>query len=155
MRKIIFLIALSCSVFTARAQWTPSGTNLYPTNFSTMNVVIGAIDSKGYRLAVGGKAVAEEVVIKLKANWPDYVFETNYKLPSLFEVESFINTHKHLPEVPSAEEVVTNGVALGQMDAILLKKLEELTLYMIELKKENNDLKERLESVEHIIAAGK
>ena len=68
-------------------------------------------------------------------NWPDYVFESGYDLTSLEEVESFINNNKHLPEVPSAKTVEKEGLDLGNMDATLLKKIEELTLHLIELNK--------------------
>jgi hypothetical protein len=101
------------------------------------NVGVGTTDPKGYKLAVAGQAIAEEIVVKLQANWPDYVFEKNYNLRPLAEVENFINQNKHLPEVPAAKEMEANGVNLGEMNMLLLKKVEELTLYVIELKKEN------------------
>ncbi len=107
------------------------------------NIGIGTTDPKGYKLAVAGKAIAEEVVVKLQSNWPDYVFEKNYHLPTLAEVESYINQNKHLPEVPAAKEMEKNGVNLGEMNMLLLKKVEELTLYMIELKKEIEVLKNK------------
>jgi hypothetical protein len=74
---------------------------------------------------------------------PDYVFEKNYNLRPLAEVENYINQNKHLPEVPAAKEMEANGVNLGEMNMLLLKKVEELTLYVIELKKENE--KQQLE----------
>lgn len=101
------------------------------------NVGVGTLDTKGYRFAVAGSAVAEEVVVKLQASWPDYVFESGYKLPSLLELQLYIAQNKHLPGIPSATEVSQTGIALGEMNAKLLKKIEELTLYLIELKKEN------------------
>jgi hypothetical protein len=73
---------------------------------------------------------------------PDYVFESSYKLPPLEEVSSFINKNKHLPEVSSASTMEENGINLGEMNMLLLKKVEELTLYMIELKKENEAQKQ-------------
>jgi hypothetical protein len=100
------------------------------------------------KLAVNGKVLATEVQVALVANWADYVFNDDYELKTLDEVESFIANNKHLPGVPSAKEVNENGVNLGEMDAILLKKIEELTLYMIELKKENSLLKEKLEKLD-------
>jgi hypothetical protein len=113
------------------------------------NVAIGITDPKGYKLAVAGKAIAEEIVVKLQSAWPDYVFEKNYTLPSLTQLEQYIQKNKHLPDVPSAEEVKTNGVSVGEMNAILLKKVEELTLHLIEQdktitmqQKEINELKE-------------
>jgi hypothetical protein len=73
--------------------------------------------------------------------WPDYVFSRNYKLPSLSEVEQFITENQHLPNVPSAAEVKENGIELGEMNAILLQKVEELTLYIIALQKQVDELK--------------
>lgn len=105
------------------------------------NVGIGTTDTQGYKLAVKGKTITEEVVVKLHGNWPDYVFEPSYNLPSLSELEQYIKTNKHLPEVPSASEVKENGLSLGEMNAILLKKVEELTLHLIELKKTDDQLK--------------
>lgn len=93
------------------------------------------------KLAVNGKILATEVQVALVANWADYVFNEDYKLKSLDEVEKFVKENKHLPDVPSAKEVKQNGTNLGDMDAILLRKIEELTLYMIDLKKENEELK--------------
>ena len=101
---------------------------------------IAAGPHTNYALAVGGKIVGQEVIVTLD-NWADYVFEDDYELKSLEEVEDFIESNKHLPDVPSAQEVEENGVSLGEMDAILLRKIEELTLYMIDLKKENEALK--------------
>ena len=102
------------------------------------NVGIGTTDSKGYKLAVAGKAVAEEVNVKLQGNWPDYVFEKEYSLPSLESVQTYINQNKHLPEVPSAKEMEANGINLSEMNMLLLKKVEELTLYVIEQNKRLN-----------------
>ena len=63
-------------------------------------------------------------------DWPDYVFNSTYQLRPLAEVEAFIKTNSHLPEIPSAEEVANEGIDLAEMDASLLKKIEELTLYL-------------------------
>jgi len=112
-------------------------------------VTIGASGtSTGYKLAVGGKAVAEEVVIKLQANWPDYVFEKDYKLPSFNDLELFIKQHKHLPGVPTATEVKDQGIAVGEMNAILLKKVEELTLYILEQQRMIAAQEERIRKLE-------
>jgi hypothetical protein len=117
------------------SQWTTASSNI---NFTTGIVSIGTTTAPtGYKLAVAGKTLTEEVVVKLQANWPDYVFSNSYNLMPLSELESYINQNKHLPEVPSAKEVAENGIAVGEMSATLLKKIEELTLYVIELKKEN------------------
>jgi hypothetical protein len=108
---------------------------------STGNVGIGIGDTHGFRLAVGGKMIAEEVVVQLVANWPDYVFESAYKLPELSDVEKYIILNKHLPGIPSAKDVTANGLEVGEFQAQLLLKVEELTLYVIELKKEIEALK--------------
>jgi hypothetical protein len=99
-----------------------------------------------YTLAVNGSIGAKDVrVEKTSTTWPDYVFDTKYELPSLTDVAAYINTNKHLPEVPSAEEVEKNGHSLGDMDAILLKKVEELTLYIIKQQQEIDTLKKKLD----------
>lgn len=85
-------------------------------------------------LAVNGKITAKEVEVTL-SGWSDFVFNSDYKLRPLCEVEQFIKTNKHLPDVPSEKEVLENGVNLGDMSAVLLQKIEELTLYIIELNK--------------------
>ncbi|AFD06643.1 hypothetical protein [Solitalea canadensis] len=105
------------------------------------NVGIGTTDTKGYKLAVAGNMVAEQVTVKLKGNWPDYVFTPTYNLPSLQETEQHIKEKGHLPGIPSAEEVKNNGVDLGEMNAKLLQKIEELTLHLIEMQKDINQLK--------------
>jgi hypothetical protein len=86
-----------------------------------------------YKLAVCGPIKATEVVVE--TGWCDFVFDKAYKLKSLTEVEKYISENKHLPDVPSAADVAKNGVSLGQSDSVLLQKVEELTLYIIELNK--------------------
>lgn len=95
-------------------------------------------DVKGnvlFRLSPNGKLMVKEVEV-LADLWPDYVFKKGYTLPKLEEVEQFINAKKHLPDMPSEKEIKTNGLNLGDMDALLLKKIEELTLYTIEQQKQ-------------------
>ena len=94
------------------------------------NVGIGTT-TPAEKLSVNGKIRAKEVKVET-ANWPDYVFEPSYLLPDLKTTEQFIKENKHLPEIPSAEEVKANGINLGEINAKLLKKVEELTLYLIE-----------------------
>ncbi|HYG01939.1 MAG TPA: hypothetical protein VD927_05800 [Chryseosolibacter sp.] len=83
-------------------------------------------------LTVKGKIHSEEVIVDLNVPGPDYVFESTYNLPSLESVETYIKANKHLPEVPSAKEMEANGISLSEMNMILLKKVEELTLHLIE-----------------------
>ena len=108
--------------------------------FADRNVGIGTNNTQGYRLAVAGNVIAEEIKIALQTNWPDYVFETNYKLPTLDEVEKYIKANGHLINMPNAEEVKNNGIQLGEMNTKLLEKIEELTLYIIDQQKKINEL---------------
>jgi len=86
----------------------------------------------GYSLVVGGKVLAEEVRVKQISEWADYVFRPDYPLTPLSDVRDYIAAHHHLPDVPSASEVAENGIGLGKMQATLLRKIEELTLHMIQ-----------------------
>ncbi len=105
-------------------------------------VGIGATEFNGdYQLYVAGKVLCTELTVKLEQDWPDFVFDQGYERPSLHEIELFIKENGHLPGVPSAEEVKANGVNTGEMQAILLQKIEELTLELIEVKKELSNLK--------------
>ncbi|WP_420385481.1 hypothetical protein [Roseivirga sp.] len=104
------------------------------------NVGMGTT-TPGEKLEVNGTIRSKKVKVEA-SGWPDYVFADNYQLPSLTDIENFIKTNGHLPEVPSAKEVTENGLDLGDMEATLLKKVEEMTLYMIEMKKEVEALKE-------------
>jgi hypothetical protein len=108
------------------------------------SVGIGTWDTKGYKLAVNGSAIFTKVVTKAYGLWPDYVFNSGYKLPSLVEVEQYINQYHHLPEVVAAEEVDKNGLDLAENQAALLKKVEELTLYMIDQSKKQQKLEEEV-----------
>jgi hypothetical protein len=87
------------------------------------------------KLSVNGKIRAKEIKVET-TNWPDYVFEPTYKQYSIAELEAYIKINKRLPEMPSAKEAEANGIALGEMNKILLKKIEELTLYLIEKDKQ-------------------
>lgn len=104
--------------------------------------------SSGFSLYVGQGILTEKVVVMVQSSWPDYVFNDDYQLPSLHQLSTYIKQNKHLPDVPSAAEVANDGISLGDMDAKLLRKIEELTLYMIALKKENEDLRNRVEQLE-------
>ncbi|MEL7122801.1 MAG: hypothetical protein AAFO07_25365, partial [Bacteroidota bacterium] len=95
-----------------------------------------------YKLAVDGRIICEELNVQLSSAWPDYVFEEDYDLRSLNEVASYIDENGHLPGVPSAQSLEQGGsVEIGEMQRIMMEKIEELTLYMIDLKKENESLK--------------
>ncbi|WP_395053941.1 hypothetical protein [Flavobacterium sp.] len=98
-----------------------------------------------YRLSVKGKIRAEE--IKVYNTWADYVFEKDYDLKPLSEVEKFINENKHLPNVPSAKDVIEKGLELGNMSKIQQEKIEELTLYLIQQNKEIQELKAQMKNL--------
>lgn len=98
----------------------------------------------GQELSVNGVIGCKKVVVTLDADWPDYVFDEDYQLPQLSEIESFVKKNKHLPGVPSAKEIKENGQDLGEMNTILLQKIEELTLLMIEQQKEIDALKKQV-----------
>jgi len=103
-----------------------------------------------YKLSVAGNVIADKVKVKKSTNgvWPDFVFSPTYSLPTLTEVESFIKQNNHLPEIPSANEIDKEGQDLGEMNRLLLKKVEELTLYLIEQNKEIKTLKSKVELLE-------
>jgi hypothetical protein len=100
------------------------------------------------RLFVQGGILTEKLKVAPKNtadwSWPDYVFSKSYKLNSLDSVETFINKNSHLPDVPSAKEIGTNGFDVAEMDAKLLRKVEELTLYVIEISKKEKENKEEV-----------
>lgn len=98
-------------------------------------------------LHIVGDIKAKSIEVTL-AVVPDFVFKSDYNLRPLSEVENFINVNKHLPEVPGEKEILANGLDLGQMNATLLQKVEELTLYMIQLQKDNDALKTRISNLE-------
>lgn len=102
-------------------------------------MAIGGKFATGYNLSVRGKSIFEHVEVKLAKDWPDYVFEDDYQLKSLDEVEEYIEINSHLPGVPSAKEIESNGINIAEMNSVLMEKIEELTLYNIQL---NHKVKE-------------
>ena len=114
------------------------------TQFINGSLGIGTTNPNGWKLAVNGKIRAKE--IKVETNWADYVFEDEYNLPTLQEVEQHIKEKGHLKNIPSAKEVEKNGVELGEMNKLLLEKIEELTLYTIAQEKRIQALEKKLEN---------
>ena len=113
--------------------------------FNGGNVGIGT-DNPIHKLDVNGVIRAKE--IKVEADWADFVFDKDYKLPTLQEVETHINEYKHLPNIPSEKQVKEEGVNIGEMQAKLLQKIEELTLYVIEQDKTINEQNRRMNELE-------
>lgn len=114
---------------------------------SNGNVGIGTNDPNGWKLSVNGNIRAKE--IKVETDWSDFVFEEDYNLPTLQEVERHIEVNGHLQDIPSAKEVAENGIFLGEMDSKLLQKIEELMLYTIKQNKEILELKKKLIIIEN------
>ena len=119
--------------------------NLFAVITNTGDFGIGTTNPQE-KLSVNGKIRAKEIQVET-ANWPDYVFSKDYKLPDLKETEAFIKTNSHLPGVPSATVAEQEGIELGEMNKILLKKIEELTLHLIEKDKKIDAQEQTLRSV--------
>lgn len=107
-------------------------------------VGIGTINPQA-KLAVEGNILANEIKIKTDIAVPDYVFEANYDLKSLEEIESYVKTNKHLPEIPSAKQIQAEGLDVAEMNLLLLKKIEEMTLQLIQL---NNTMKKQAKQID-------
>lgn len=117
--------------------WTESGS---VASYSGDVAIGGVLVPTGYKLAVDGKLIVEEIKVQPSGNWPDYVFAKDYDLPTLEEIKKHIEEKGHLPNIPSEEEVQANGVELGEMNRLLLEKVEELTLYILQQEKRITEL---------------
>jgi len=107
--------------------------------------------TQGYKLGVDGKVVCEELKVQLSSKWADYVFAPEYKMMTLSETESYINKNKHLPNIPSATEVAEEGISLGEMSKLQMEKIEELTLHVIAINKEKEELEKRIARLEALL----
>lgn len=114
---------------------------LFSTNHSSAQVVLTTQGNMGVgltspteKLSVNGNVSAKKIIVT-QTGWSDYVFNDNYELRPLSQVARYIKQYKHLPEIPSVRDVIENGVSVGDNQALLLKKIEELTLYLIQLEK--------------------
>lgn len=133
-----------------------SGTNQFTVHPNgQVGIGTGNTSLGNHKLAVEGTIGAREIKVQ-STGWSDFVFEREYDLKTLEEVEKHINEKGHLPEIPNEAEVAENGINLGEMDAKLLQKIEELTLYMIDMNKrmnqleiENTELKGKVQSLEN------
>ena len=121
----------------------------FKADFDDKTVQIGDhFVPEGYSLSVDGKVICEGLRVSSSTNWPDYVFEKDYDLMPLDEVERSIEKNGHLPGIPSAEVVEEEGIDVGEMQRLMMEKIEELTLYVIDLKKENDELKEEVKKLQ-------
>lgn len=115
-------------------------------NTSTFPTTVGAANVSSYGLFVKGGILTEE--LRVRTGWADYVFEENYQLMPLENVELYLKANKHLPNVPSAQTIQEEGLDLGEITKIQQEKIEELTLYLIEL---SNKLKEQQEQINQLL----
>ncbi len=125
---------------------------------STGDIYIGNAESPNHTLYVNGKVHTKEVKVYIN-EWPDYVFQPNYNIKTLPELKDYVDTHKRLPYMPSEREVEKSGIELGEMNKLLVKKIEELTIYLIEKDKQiteqqkrNNDQDARIAILEKALA---
>ncbi len=155
-------VELNTTAIWNRAIWgiAPVAPNHYAGYFDgnvdvqTGNMRIGNVTTPaGYKLYVEQGILTEKVKVAVASSpaWADYVFAADYNLKPLSEVEAFIKENKHLPNVPSAAELVKEGLDLGKMQATQMEKIEELTLYMIEMKKEIETLKKENQSLKTLV----
>ena len=126
--------------------WTAyNGSSIINTNSGGV-VIGGNVNTpSGYKLYVSGGILTEKLRISYSytSNWADYVFDKNYSLPPLKTIDEYVKKNKHLPGVPSEREVVNNGIEQSEFNIILLKKIEELTLYSIDLEKKIKKIESR------------
>ncbi len=140
--RLFFKANQGYEFYVSDSDITVSNPSMYLAN---SGMGINTTNLSGYTLAVNGDIRAKEIVVE--TGWADFVFEPDYQLPTLEEVDAFINANGHLPDIPSAAEVARDGVRVGEMESRLLQKIEELTLYSI-------DMSRRLEMLEQQSAAG-
>jgi hypothetical protein len=119
-------------------------------SFGGGNVGIGTTDPQN-TLSVNGTIQAKSVLVN--TGWSDYVFDPDYRLASLSELAAYVKENHHLPGIPSAAEVEEKGVSLGDMQAKLLAKIEELTLHMIQAEDNNNRLEQQNRELQNRVAA--
>ncbi len=133
MKKLAYLLLISgIATFNSFGQ-SPVG---FP-NGITVGTGVSIPAGSTYKMAIAGGILTEKVRVATNGTtfWADFVFDKDYKLRPLSEVESYIKANNHLPEIPSTSDVRTNGIDLAETQALLLQKVEELTLYVIEQNK--------------------
>jgi len=134
--------------------FNPNGMN-YDGDFSINgNLGIGTV-AQGAKLAVKGKIIASEIAVTDISNIPDYVFKSYYKLMSLNHIEEFIKQNQHLPDVPSEKEFKEKGMNMVEMNTLLLKKIEEMTLYIIDINKQLQAQDKKIKKLKKLMIVSK
>ncbi|RPD41900.1 hypothetical protein EG028_06985 [Chitinophaga barathri] len=110
------------------------------------NIGMGVNPQAAYKLSVNGTVGARKVKVT-QETWADYVFKAGYKMPTIAETEAFIQANKHLPGIPSEKEIIKDGIDVGEMNKLLLQKIEEQMLYIIEMNKEMKELKKEVKEL--------
>jgi hypothetical protein len=133
---------------SANNMYMVGGCNSAPDTLATFsrdgNWAIGTTNlANGYMVSVGGKIICEELQVELEGSWPDYVFNEQYDLMDLAVLEQYITRENHLPNIPTADQIESEGIAVGEMQKKMMEKIEELTLYIIQLKNEIDELKQK------------
>jgi hypothetical protein len=106
-----------------------------------------AVTPQGYAVSINGKVICEELKIQGSSNWPDYVFANDYSLQSFDDLRRFIKANKHLPNIPTAAAIEKNGIEVGDMQKRLMEKIEELTLYVLQLEEQNRTIQKQIETL--------
>jgi hypothetical protein len=156
-KNFTLMLSLCCFLFSNTKAQTSTVNGVVKSQidnngniFTNGKIAIGTFDTSkigSYSLAVNGDAIFNKVKVKLYSGWSDYVFYKHYQLLPLKDLEVFIKTNYHLPDVPSATEVEKNGIDVAGNQALLLKKVEELTLYIIELNKKNEQQQQEIDKM--------
>lgn len=131
-----------------RADGGLGSTTLNLTTSGLLNFGTG-LNPATYKFSVEGKVIATDFTALPVGSWPDYVFENDYRLRSLAEVKQFIDVNKHLPNIPPASQIEKEGIQLGDMSKRLIEKVEELTLYIIQLQEQVDTMKKKMEAIQH------
>ena len=139
-------------VYASASGGTDNWGGYFPTKTYASELRVGGTQgATGFVAAINGKLMATEVRVQPTASWPDYVFGKDHILMSLEELEAKINADKHLPGIPAANEMKETGIMLGEMQTKTMEKIEELTLYIIELGKQNKELRKEVESLKNLV----
>lgn len=133
MKSTKLCIVFFAVIIGGKLAYAQSGGSGSP-NFGNLDILflVENQERKLFQITTDGIVRSREIKVNLDLDWPDYVFKPNYSLMPLKQVESFISENGHLPNVPSAQEIKEDGISLGEMNRVLVEKVEELTLHLIE-----------------------